>query len=111
VNVVAVIVVCSFITGMTTFMFVWSTRRMLAWSEKAIQNQRELIEAKRQLAIKVVELEVERARKSMGMSASANALDEKTKALVRLAVSNPSEHERQNAALIACKRLKDQIDD
>ncbi len=37
-------------------------------------------------------------------------LDEQTKSLVRLAVANPNDNERQSAALIVCERLKGKID-
>lgn len=36
-------------------------------------------------------------------------VDDKTRDLVRLATSNPSEHERQTAAAIVCKRLMEQM--
>ena len=91
----------------------WAMWRMFVWSREALRIQREHMETKRQLAIKIVELEIERAKKSMVVHVPAPArfaLDDQTKALVRLALLNPSEHERQSAALIVCKRLKEKID-
>ena len=37
-------------------------------------------------------------------------IDDKTRDLVRLATSNPSEHERQAAAAIVCKRLMERME-
>ncbi len=43
-------------------------------------------------------------------AASSPVIDDQTKALVRLATSNPNEHEQHAAAMLVCKRLRGKID-
>ena len=114
---VVMIIVFSLITCFIMAMFVWSARRMLQWAQIAIKGESELLETKRQLATKIIELEIERAKKAtvvhvpMSTRMSVNSvLDDKTIALVRLAVSNPEKREGESAAMIVCKRLKERID-
>lgn len=57
-----------------------------------------------------LECELQRIIATRTPPASAPALDDQTKALVRLATSNPNEHERNAAALLVCKRLREKID-
>lgn len=43
-------------------------------------------------------------------NAPSPMLDDQTKALVRLATSNPNENEQRSAAMLVCKRLREKID-
>lgn len=114
---VAAIVIFSLITSFITIMFVWSAKRSLTWMEMSLRSVRELSETKRKLAVTIVELEIERAKKAMVVHVPISSrmsvndvLDDKTKGLIRLAVSNPEKREGENAAMIVCKRLKEKID-
>jgi len=67
---------------------------------------------------KVLILETELSRlkieyaftQSRRVARAAPVLDAQTSALVRLATSNPSEHERNAAAALVCKRLRQKLD-
>jgi hypothetical protein len=54
-----------------------------------------------------LECDLEMARRGGG---GRLALDDQTKALVRLATSNPNEHEKHAAAMLVCKRLREKLD-
>jgi len=115
----ALILALSFISCLTVGLSVFMAKRMLAWMEIAVGYQRELLDTKRKLAVKIAELENERIKNTsvayvpFAVSVRetiSTVLDDRTKALVRLAVSNPEKQEGESAAMIVCKRIKEKID-
>lgn len=105
--VIATIITVSLVVSLFTTVFVFVMTRKLAIKG---QHELELFEMKRKLAMKTIELEIERARPISSPSSASDVLDDKTKALVRLAVSNPEKQEAESAAMLVCKRLKERID-
>jgi hypothetical protein len=102
---VVMVVLLSMISAGSLAMFVFVSKRYLRWMKVAIQNEVELQDVNHKLAMKTIELEIHRSR-----IAKKNVLDGKTKALIRLAVSNPEKLEGESAAMLVCKRLKEKID-
>jgi len=98
-----------------------SARLALKMSENALTNQRLYLAALTDLELHKVCLDAakralaeEQAKPKFTpiymADPSVLRLDDQLKGLVRLAVSNPNENERRNAALIVCERLKGKID-
>jgi TolA-binding protein len=80
-------------------------QQQLADTQGLLDQHRELV---RHLMDRRFQLEcdLERAQRGGGRL----ALDDQTKALVRLATSNPNEHEKHAAAMLVCKRLREKLD-
>jgi len=84
-----------------------ATKRHLEETYGLLDQHRELV---RHLMDRRFQLECDLEMARRGGSARL-ALDDQTMALVRLATSNPNEHEKHAAALLVCKRLREKIDE
>lgn len=90
-----------------------ATERKLLVSAQRLADMQVLLDQHRELLRHVqdrsfaFECELQRAKRGGG---SPTALDDQTKALVRLATSNPNEHEKHAAAMLVCKRLREKLD-
>ena len=80
------------------------TTRRLGYVQLTLDQHREMV---RHLMDRRFQLECELQLAHRG---GRPALDDQTKALVRLATSNPNEHEKHAAAMLVCKRLREKID-
>jgi hypothetical protein len=106
-------------------------RQMFYWMARSNAHLREMLEAKKEAIMlksdlglaqaelwrRATELSrteslLRRAEAALHRAAQEHllALDDKTKSLVRLAVSNTEEHEQHAAAMLACRRLMERMD-
>lgn len=91
-----------------------SVERQLTAVRQQLVNVHGLLDQHRELLRHVqdrsfaFECELQLAKRGGG--SLPTALDDQTKALVRLATSNPNEHEKHAAAMLVCKRLREKLD-
>jgi hypothetical protein len=92
----------------------WGTLRLSVWNkhvdEIIARNKEQGLEIFT-LQAKLAAAEVKLAFKEEDKKGSMLLLDEQTKGLIRLAISNPSPSEASAAAFIVCKRLKEKLDE
>jgi hypothetical protein len=107
------IVLCVSITmnvGILLFLR-WSTKRLVHWNEHVGR----IIERNKQQGLEIFCLQTKLAETQVKLALKEKKeglqLDEQTKGLIRLAISNPSPSEASAAAFIVCKRLKEKIDE
>lgn len=106
-------------------------RQMFYWMARSNAHLREMLEAKKEAILLKLDLELAQAelwRRATELSRAEDALrralasldrrdrepasallDDKTKSLVRLAVSNSEEHEQHAAAMLVCRRLMERM--
>ena len=99
--------------GLALF-FRWGARRLMVWNkhvDEIIARNKELGRENFNLQVKLAAAEVKLAFKEEDKKGSMLLLDEQTKGLIRLAISNPSSSEASAAAHIVCRRLKEKIDE
>lgn len=107
-----------------------SLHQMFYWMARSNAHLRDMLEAKKESIMLKLDLELAQAelwRRATELSKSQDllkraesalhraaqgrlpALDDKTKSLVRLAISNSEEHEQHAAAMLACRRLMERM--
>jgi hypothetical protein len=88
----------------------WGTKRFQIW----IKHMEGVLERNKEQQIEIFCLQTKlsevQIRLALREKQKGVQLDEQTKGLIRLAVSNPSPSEASAAAFIVCKRLKERID-
>lgn len=90
------------------------TNEMLAERLTVVTNERDVARAHLNQSFEEIfalRRALDLSQSQISVAVSPPMLDEQTKSLVRLATSNPNEHERHAAAIVVCKRLREKLNE
>lgn len=88
----------------------WGGKRLNVWNK----HVDEVIARNKEMGLEIFTLQAKLATAEVKLALKEEKglqLDEQTKGLIRLAVSNPSPSEASAAAFIVCRRLKEKSDE